>query len=83
MGGSTRRHGESRSRRDGGSTGGITSSGRRKGGGAVLGYETAFINDLEEGIDQTLSKLATKLEGVTYTLEGCAAIHQDLDRAES
>ena len=43
-----------------------------------------FISDLDEGIECTLTKFAceTKLGGVADTPEGCAAIHQDLDRVE-
>jgi len=44
-----------------------------------------FINDLDEGIESTLSKFAedTQLGGVANTVEGFATIQQDLDRLES
>lgn len=44
-----------------------------------------FINDLDEGIECTVSKFTddTKLGGVADTSEGCAAIQQDLNSLES
>jgi len=55
--------------------------------GSVLGlaFFNISINDLDEGIECTLSKFGdnTKMGRVAYTPEGCAVTQSGMDRLES